>query len=55
MKKYYEFYKKDFKKFMSFKICFLYFDVSLEKFDLKELEEYYYKNKVFYLDKEGKL
>lgn len=55
MKKYYESHKKDFKKPTSFKTRSLYFDASLEKPDLKELEEYYHKNKVSYLDKEGKL
>ncbi|MDU9800230.1 peptidylprolyl isomerase, partial [Helicobacter pylori] len=49
MKKYYESHKKDFKKPTSFKTRSLYFDASLEKTDLKELEEYYHKNKVSYL------
>ncbi|WP_104748930.1 peptidylprolyl isomerase [Helicobacter cetorum] len=55
MKKYYETHKKDFKKPTSFETRSLYFDASLEKPSLKDLEEYYNKNKASYLDKDGKL
>ncbi|WP_104712190.1 peptidylprolyl isomerase [Helicobacter cetorum] len=55
MKQYYEKHKKDFKKPTSFEVRSLYIDSSLENPSLKELEEYYNKNKASYLDKEGKL
>ncbi|AFI06400.1 peptidylprolyl isomerase [Helicobacter cetorum] len=55
MKKYYEAHKKDFKKPTSFESRSLYLDANLEKPSLKDLEEYYNKNKASYLDKDGKL